>query len=54
MNLYTYRQMRKEIEDLERENKKLKREGGQTSNRFALFYFLLGCLFMFTLLMIAR
>ena len=46
--------MRKEIDDLERENKKLKREGDQTSNRFAIFYFLLGCLFMFTLLLVAR
>jgi len=54
MNLHTYRQMRKEIEDLERENKKLKREDDQTSNRFAMFYFLLGCLFMFTLLLVAR
>jgi hypothetical protein len=54
MNLHTYRQMRKEIDDLEREIAELERENDQTSNRFAMFYFLLGCLFMFTLLMIAR
>ena len=54
MNLHTYRQMRKEIEELEREIAELEREGDQTSNRFALFYFLLGSLFMFTILLVAR
>jgi hypothetical protein len=46
--------MRKEIEELEREIAELEREGDQTSNRFALFYFLLGSLFMFTILLVAR
>jgi acid phosphatase family membrane protein YuiD len=42
MNLYTYRQMRKRIEDLERENKDLKKYRYQEKRVHSLFRFFFG------------